>query len=621
MPVPRARPELLGGPLSRYRPYDPPPISFADSPRLDPLIRAGNLYLTLRDAIALAIENNLDVELQRLTPLLAEADLQRTLGGAVALGVPINVREGPTGLGGAAPSQSPFEIISAAPGAAGEVQTDVGLSPTSVSVGALTSGIFITGGPPVPNLDPALAGSVGWNRSNRPQASPFITGTNALSATSAFGDLRFQQGFLSGGTATVGLDGVRQDTNNLRADINPSTAGGLVFAYVQPLLRGFRVAVNNRFIRIARNNRQVSDLTFEEQVINTVHTVIRLYWDLVSLNNTVRVQIQSLDLAERLLSDNIEQERAGTLAPIEVVRARAEVASARRDLTIAETRVRQQETILKDYITRGIVDAQRLATIRVIPTDTIAPPREMVEPLQDLTAAARMRRPELARADIQVENSKIALTGSRSALLPSLDLVVNARSNVLYGQVNPLPPATGDASPIPFERNPDPAFVGGPGTGLAQIFSGRFPDYGLELHLNIPLFNRVAQADHTRNQLSLRQQEIRFRQLEKQVGVDVVNAQIAVQQARAAHDAAQQARVLQEQSLEAEREKFAAGVSTNFLLIQYQRDLAQALSAEVVALADYVKARAALDRATGRLLDEYDISLVDAYRGRMPDTP
>lgn len=626
LPTPSDSAELHdaeGGRLWRYRAPKERAVHLNDSPRLETLVRAGNLYLSLREAIALAIENNLDVEYQRLTPLLAEADILRTKSGAIARGIPSNIQEGPSGVGSGTSS-------SAAAGSGGTgVQSAAGISgnPSTASQANLsnnlTNGTSVptagpqttASGPALPPFDPALVGAIGWNRTNRPQTNTFITGTNALTSTSLPGNLTLQKGFGFGGVASLGYDTTRQNTNNLRSDINPATTSGLSFQFAQPLLQGFGFAVNNRYIRIAKNNRHVSDLLFEQQLLVTVYTTIRLYWDLVDLAGEVRVQQQSLDLAERLLSENRQQEEAGTLAPIDVVRTRAEAARARRDLTVAQTRVRQQETVLKDYLTRGAVDSALLAGLRVIPTEAVTPPaREPIRPLQDLVADARRHRPDLVQAEIQVDNSRIAMTGSRNALLPTLDLVVNGRTNALYGSVSSLPQPAGST----LARAPDPGFLGGIGTGLTQVFNGRFADYGAQVQLNIPLLNRGARADYARDRVALSQQQIRVQQLEKQVRVDVVNAQIAVEQSRAAYESARESREFQEQSLEAERQKYSVGVSTNYLVIQYQRDLAQAQSTEIGALTDYAKAHAALDRATGVLLDKYGISVVDAYRAQLP---
>ena len=341
------------GPFGRYRAHPLDQTIRGDSPRLDALTRAGNLYLSLRDAIALAIENNLDVEYQRITPLLAEADLLRARAGGVARGVPSDVREGPSGLGSTSAGG-----ISGTAGLQGQPNTG-GSSTNGTSVPAVGPQTSASG-PSVPNLDPALVGSIGFSRSNRPQTNTFITGTNSTSIDSGLGNLQLQQGFLFGGVISGGLDATRQDTNNLRSDVNPATTAGLAFNFDQPLLRGFGLAVNNRYIRIAKNNRNVSDLVFKQQVESTAYAVARLYWDLVALRSNVNVQRESVDLAERLLRENTQQEEIGTLAPIEVVRTRAQLASARRDLTVAETRLRQQETVLKDYLTRGTVDSQAL---------------------------------------------------------------------------------------------------------------------------------------------------------------------------------------------------------------------------------------------------------------------
>lgn len=616
-PVPDRWPERLepDGPLDRYRAHPAPPVNLTDSARMNALIRAGNLYLSLSDAIALAIENNLDVEYQRLTPLIAEADLLRARAGSVVRGVPSDIREGPSGLGSAATG--------------GGISGTQGLQSQPAQGGASTVGTTVpaagpqtsASGPGVPAFDPALTGTFGYSRTNRPQTNTFITGTNRLLTRATLGDVGFQKGFLTGGTASIGVDATRQNTTNLRSDINPSTNGGLGFSFVQPLLRGFGFAVNSRYIRIAKNNRTVSDLVFSQQVISTVYAVTRLYWDLVSLRSAAGVQQRSVDLAEQLLRRNMQQEEVGTLAPIDIVRTRAELAAARRDLTVAETRLRQQETLIKDYLTRGSVDAQ-IAAVRVIPTDPIVTPeQEPVQPLQDLVAEARRRRPEVQQAGIQAENAEISATGSRSGLLPQLDLIANARSNALFGTVNPLPPANTSGTGSNLQRQPDPAFLGGIGTGLTQIFGARFPDYSLQLQLTVPLFNRAARADYTRDQLAIRQQQIRIRQLEKQVSVEVVNALIAVEQSRAAYQAARQSREFQEQSLEAERERLAVGASTNYQVIQFQRDLVQAESAEVSALADYAVARTALDRSVGRLLDRVGVSITEAYQGRVSAPP
>jgi outer membrane protein len=270
------------------------------------------------------------------------------------------------------------------------------------------------------------------------------------------------------------------------------------------------------------------------------------------------------------------------------------------------------------------VASPSIADAHIIPTDQIRIPKvEPVEPIQDLVAKALENRPELAQSRIQVENTQIGLKGTKSALLPTLDLVASLQNNALAGQINALPiPAVGDTPPQP--RNPNsvnPFFIGGYETALTQLFHRNFPDYAIGFQFNIPLRNRSAQADMIRDQLSLRQQQIRQQQLINQIRVDVRNALIGVQQARAAYQAAEAARTLQEQTLDAEQKKFALGASTIFFVVQAQRDLAQARSTEVSSASSYIKAKVALDQATGEILQTYNVSIQEALSGKVSRPP
>jgi outer membrane protein TolC len=385
-------------------------------------------------------------------------------------------------------------------------------------------------------------------------------------------------------------------------------------------LQGFGLAVNNRNIRIAQNNRQVADVVFKAQVITTVSAVIGLYWDLVSFNENVSVQRQAVALAQKLLDDNQKQVQIGTLAPIEVVRAEAQLATSQQSLTVAETQVLQQEMILKNALSRTGVASPSIADARIVLTDQIRIPEvETVEPIQDLMAKALQERPEVAQNAIQVANSKIGLQGTKSEMRPTLDLVGTFQNNGLAGQINPIPAPAGQAP-----RNPatiSPFFIGGYSTVLAQLFQRNFPNYGLGFNFNVPLRNRTAEADMIRDQLSLRQLEIRQQQQINQVRLDVTNAVIAVQQARAGYNTAVKARILQQQTLDAEQKKYALGASTNFLVIQAQRDLATAESTEVTARSTYSKAKVQLDQAIGRTLEANNIQIDEAIRGRVSRAP
>jgi outer membrane protein TolC len=591
-----------------YRAKELAPLNLANSGRLEDLVRGGSLYLSLQDAIALALENNLDIELQRLGPAIAEASLLRAQAGGLLRGVPPSVTQGPTSgqvTGGAQRGQASGITQSAAQQA------------SAAQSGAGAGTVISQTGTVVPNLDPVLTGFLRWGHFTNPQTNSFVTGNNTLINRNDITNFQFQQGFLTGTTVSLGLANSRLRSNSLRAELNPSNSSSLSLTLTQKLLQGYGRPVNNRLIRIAKNNREVSDLQFKQQVINTVSGVINLYWDLVSFIADVKVKERTVELNQKLLNDNRKQVEIGTLAPIEVVRAEAELANAQQDLTIAETRVLQQETVLKNALSRTGIASPTIADVRIVPTDRITiPETETVEPFQDLVANALKARPELAQRRIQIDSDKINLAGSRSQLLPQLDAVFAFSNNGLAGSISDLPLPEG--SPPRFV----PAyFVGGLGTTLGQVFRRNFPDYSAALQLNIPLRNRAAQADMAIDQLNIRQREIQLQQFENQVRVEVQNALIALRQSRATYKAAVQTRIFREQTLDAEQKKYALGASTIFNVILVQRDLALAQSAEVAALSEYGRARVQFDLATGNTLVTHNISIAEAERGQISRRP
>lgn len=595
-----------------YKAQTVPPVDLANSPRLESLLRAGRIYLSLQDAIALALENNLDIAVQRYGPLMANASRMRAEAGGLLRGVPTTIQ------------QTTTSALAQAGGTAGTGGGGGGRGGQFFAGDTAAGGTIITQtGSAIPNLDPVFVSQVNFSHRTNPQSNSFNLGTNALVLRNDVANFGIQKGFLTGTSVTFGWNNSRLETNAGRSDFNPSTTASFNLTIEQPLLRGFGLAVNNRNIRIAKNNQRVSDEVFRQQVINTVSAIISAYWDLVSFNENVRVRQQALALNKKLYEDNKKQVEIGTLAPIEIVRAEAEVASSQQALTQAETQLLQQETLLKNALSRTGVASPLLADARIVPTDRIVvPPSDPVVPVQDLIEMALDRRPDVAQNRVQIENTKIGIKGSRNQLLPSLDLVADFRNNALAGQINrlPLPPIPGAPPGFVQQRDPnavDPFFLGGYSRILSQLFSRNFPDYAIGFQLSIPLRNRSAQADMILDQLSLRQQEIRQQQLLNQVRVDVHNALIAVRQARAAYDAAVKARILQEQTLEAEQKKYTLGASTIFFVIQAQRDLAQAQSSEVAAASAYMKAKVQLDFATGRTLEANNISLDEALSGRV----
>ena len=583
-----------------------PAIDLSNSTRLDQLMRAGNIYLSLSDAISLAIENNLDVEIERFTMPTATTDVLRAKGGGLLRGLLYNLAEAPVGVGGPA---SPLVTASAS----GTIS--VGSVPTNPSeLGALAEQqtnlsvlgtIPFSNGPAIPLFDPALYGQVNWTHMTTPQTNAIVAGSNPLVSNVTLANAGYVQGFSTGTQVNLAFNNTRQTVNSISNAFSPATASSLGVTVTQPLARGFGLAVNRRFIRIAKNEQRIADLLMRQQLIATVYGVVRLYTDLVALSEDVKVKQETLTAAEKLYSDTKAQVEEGTQAQIELTRANAQVFSIRQELINSRGLLEEQEAIVKNVITRRTSNQPDILNARIIPTDSLnMPEKDNLQPIQDLLAGAFANRPDLRQAGIQVENSQISLEGSRNELLPEVDLVGIAQNNALAGQQNPIGPVG------------DPAFIGGYGSALEQLATRKNPTYGIGIQVTLPIRNRIAQADVTRDQIQVRQSQLRYQQLQNQAQLEVQDALVAMRKARSSYEAALQTQALQQESLEAEQAKFQVGASTSFFIIQYESYLAQARSTVVVAKGAYLKARAALERATGSILDEHHVSVDQAIRGR-----
>jgi outer membrane protein len=584
------------------------PVSFDNSPRVHELIRAGNLYLSLQDALALAIENNLAIELQRFLLPQSDIELQRAKGGGTLRGLNFNLFEAPAGVGG---PLSPV-VTNAASGRA--------TSGTSVATSALqlnglgeaqtnlsmAGGIALTNGTAVPVMDPSVTALVNVSHTSQLQVSTGPYGQNALVSTTATMNGGIQQGLSTGGQVGLNMVNNYLSWNATTVPYASYTASSLALNFTQPLRRGFGQSLNRRFIRIATNEQRITSLLFRQQLIATCYGVIRLYTDFVALHEDRNVKQETLALAEKLLSDVDAQVAEGTLAPVERTRASAQVFSTRQDLINATGLLEEQEAILKNVLTRRGNEDPEVRAAHIVPTDALTiPDRDEVRPIQDLIADALANRPDLGQAQLQVENSKISLLGSRSATLPQIDLVGVMQNNGLQGSSNQ------------YYTNPLANLYGGLGGLLGQVLARNYPTYGLGVQMTLPIHNRIAEADLARDELLVKQTEIRVRQLQNQARLEVEDALIAMRRARGSYEAATQARRLQEESLAAEQSKFEVGASTSFFVIQYESLLAQAKSTEVAAKSSYAKARAALERATGSILDAHQVSFDAAVKGKM----
>lgn len=567
------------------------PVNLRNSPRLESLVHAGNLYLSAQDVIALVLENNVDIAIQRYGPYLAREVLRRAQGGGAlrSVGVPIN------------------------PGPVSVSLAGVSVNTTGLAEGSGVNsggGIVIQLGPTPPNLDPYLFAYGNFSHTTTPESNTLLVGTTALTNDSRVFQFGYGQSWLTGTTGQLTYTSVHNNLNSPDYQLNPSTSGNLDLYITQNLLQGFGIAVNNRNIRVAKNNTKVTDLQLKRQVIATVSAALNLYWDLVSFNEDVRIKQQALTTAEKLYEDNKRQVQIGTLSAIEVTRAAAEVSSSKEDLLIAQTNVAQQETILKNAISRNIFNTPWLDEVHIVPLDHIeVPETENLKPTPELIEMALKQRPEIEQTRINIESSMINLKGSRNGLLPNLQAFVEFTNHALTGQVNPV--YNGSSGPV------DPYFVGGYGNFAGQLFRRNFPDYSAGFSLNIPFRNRVAQADYVTDQLALRQSELQLHRSLSQVRTDVKNAVIGLQQARARYETAVAARKLAQEALDAEQNRFKFGVSTVSLVVQAQRDLAVDQSAEVQGMANYTHARIAFDDAVGQTLDVNHISMEEAASGHV----
>jgi outer membrane protein len=602
------------GPIAPYQARHVPAPNLSNSPRMDQLVRDGKVYLSMSDAIALALENNLDLAIARYNLPIADTDVLRAKAGQGLRGINSGLVQGTPG------GQSAAATSSTTGSGAG------GTTSASGGAGTGTSGIVLStsgAGPGVPQFDPALTGTLSEEHAITPEVNTVFTGVPSLASNTGTVNFSYSQGFAPGTNLTVGFQNNRQTTNSLFNTLNPTLNSNFRATLTQHLLQGFGMGLNTRFIRVARNNREITDVSFRNQVIETISQIENIYWDLVNAYETVKAKERSLSLAQKTLSDNQKQVEIGTLAPIEVVRAQSTVAANQQGLIVAQTNLQLQQLLMKNALSRNLSDPI-LAAAPVIPTDTtVIPAEEPVTPIQDLINDALSHRPDLAESRIDLTNREITRKATANGLLPSVDFVAFYGASSLGGVQNPLsvcqPGQTGFLASICTPPGQIPSH--GYGDTFGNLFDSTAPDKGLGLQVNIPIRNRSAQADQMRSELELRQAEMRLQQLQNQVAIQVRNAQFTVQQDRAQMEAAEKALALAQQSLDSEQKKYALGASTNFNVLQTETDLATADSNLVQARTGYEKSLVELDRVTGYTIVRNGIVLDDAFNGVVTKQP
>ncbi|HXS94105.1 MAG TPA: TolC family protein [Candidatus Limnocylindrales bacterium] len=586
------KPRPLGFLTRNYQQRYVPPVNLTNSGRLAMLIRSNNLYLTAQDVIALVLENNLDIEIQRYGPLLAQEDIMRArVGGAL---------------------RAPSTPVAAGP---------VSVSTTGINVGAISqaagSGVNsagnITGqlGSLVPNLDPVLSFNASFGHFTYPESNLIVDQTNYLVQGSQSFSASYNQQFMPGTAVQLYFGSGRTTVNSPTTLLSPVTQGQLSLTVSQNLLQSFGASVNSRYITIARNNAKVTDLQLKQQVITTVSAVLNLYWDLVAFNEDVRLKQLALEAAEKLYADNREQLAAGAIAAIEVTRAQAEIPARRQDVLISQTNLLQQEIVLKNALSKRGIEDPLLAEVHIVPLDSIQVPKAgVLPPVKELIAQAMAQRPDLQQTRINIESQGLLIKGDRSALKPSLQAFASFTNHAQIGVLNPLNVGF-------LYGQPDPFYIGGYGSFLGQLFRRNFPDYSAGFNLTIPIRNRAAQADYAIDQLSLRQLQLQLEKSVNSVGVDVRNAMIGLQQAQARYETAVETRKLAEDTLKAEQKKNEYGKSTSALVILAQRDVVTSESEEVQSMANYTHARIAFEEALGVTLERNNITMREAEAGRV----
>jgi outer membrane protein len=577
--------------INAYQQQNVAPGVLANSPRLDQLIHSGKMELSLQDAIALALENSMDIVVQRYNPWMADVSLLKAHAGGISYG-----------------------------------------NPGTISVGSTAN---------LPELyyDPVITESLSVAYDKTPINNPFTSGTGAsgenvlqaltLVSHSANYNTTYTQAWDWGTSLNVSWANTRA-SSNAEDFFNPYVQSSLTVSLSQPLLAGAGRFVNRRNILIAENNRKIADLAFAQQAITTTTNTITAYWELAYARENVQVQQQAVTVAEKLYNDNRKQLEIGTMAPLDVTRAESELASDRTQLIVAQTTQLQDELVLKNYISKD-PNASNLLNVEVIPTDKPEPP-SLIEAasFEDAVKEAFQKRPDILEQDYNLKSAQVDVRATRNALLPNATLGLQYSSTGLGGNsvINGTPVTVAgepivDANGVPvaglFIPNSTSSVTGINKTGFttaeSQIFHNAFPLYAGQLTFSLPLRNRANQADNIHAQLVERQFEAQVQQIKNNAVLDVRNTTIALQQGRAQVDSARKARELQQQTFDAEEKKYKLGASTVYNVILTQRDLITAQGTELRALANLAEAKANYERALGRTLEINNVTVAGAKKG------
>ncbi len=598
------------------RPYSTPtapPAQLSNPGSFAPLIRAGRLYLTAQDAIALALQNNIDIEVARYAPISLAWTLERYEAGGALPGVPSNASQ--------AVSVANGQGVLGSQAAAG-----VSLAGSNGQVGASTNTTVTQVGPVTPTLDPSVQASTTFSHRSIPQSNSIQSLTSNLILNQRVYLGSYQQGLITGGTVNISYNEHYLSENSPTDNLNPSVATTLSFTLQHNLLSGFGVKVNERSIEVARLNLNASDLNFRTTVSGVIANVLSAYYTLAGDFEDLRAKEEAVETADAVLGEDKRRLQLGALAQLDITTAENQLAAARQALVNSQSSLRQDELAIKNLISRTGIGDPAIAEVQVIPLDRIVvPPEDNLAPVADLIRRAMVNRSDLLADQSNLKASEVSAIGTKSGVLPlGVGLVSNSNAG-LAGVPHSVPTGVGGV------RGPDPYFVGGMGNAVGQIFRRNFPSESAGGFFLARINNRQAQADYGVDQLSLRQQQLSVAKDAHQAEVDVMNAWVAIEQARARYEAADQNRILSQQLLDAERRKFAAGESTASNVAAQQRDLLAAQASELDAEVTWQTAKIALDQATGSTLEANHVTLAGAKSGQpakpltlpeqLPDAP
>ena len=580
-------------PFDAYRGISVPPPSLANSPRLNSLVRDGKIYLSLRDAIDLALEDNLDMVIARYNLPIAQTDILRTSAGGFFRGVNTGVVSGTPGgnAGGGG-------------GGTGAGGTSTGAGGAGAGASGIVSNTLGTGSA-VSVYDPQISAQIFDDHSAQQLQNFQQEGVPIYKQNSEQASVTYAQAFPTGSSLQVDFSDFRGTSNGIYDYFSPQYFAKVRVIAQQQILAGFGLSTNLRYLRIAKTNQHITDVAFKAQVIATVTQVCDIYWDLVNAYEDEQVNERSVAFATDTLDKSRKQFQLQAIPEMDVLKAEGDLATRQQDLTVARTNLELQELYMKNAVTRSL-DDPILEEMPVVPTDRIGTQIQSTsEPVQDLISSALKSRTELQIQTLGLENSELSRKTARNALLPQLSLYGLYIGTGLAGQLNSAY----------YNKSIPTTLSNSPGGALASAFNASAPEYQVGLQLSIPVRNRIAKADQYRAELEYRQTQVGLEEAKKRILIEVRNASYALEQGASRVAAARHARDLSQKTLDIMQKEQKLGAGSNQQTLSAEHDLAVAESALVAAETAYEKARIELRRATGTILENYGISIAEAKSG------